>query len=101
MASTASKDNILSHALLKKQGYQITLCEGRCGDPTYGGEIVTPCGDVITLVFEDNMYSLPLTASADAARGLKKQWQDPAVEHPVFAVPMILPSLLSDEQRMQ
>eukprot|EP00961_Rhodomonas_salina_P277539 3750457-Rhodomonas_salina.2 len=39
MASTACKDNILSHTLLKKQGYQITLCEGRCDDPGLHTEV--------------------------------------------------------------
>lgn len=29
MVITTSKDNILSHALLQKQGYDITLCSGR------------------------------------------------------------------------
>eukprot|EP00961_Rhodomonas_salina_P203001 2739034-Rhodomonas_salina.1 len=101
MAVTASKDNILSHALLQKQGYKIMLRSGRPGDTSYGGEIVTPGGDVITLVFEDNMYRLPFPEQQEASRESKKLLQTSAVEHPIFAAPMTLPSLLSDEQRMQ
>eukprot|EP00961_Rhodomonas_salina_P182329 2461430-Rhodomonas_salina.1 len=40
-------------------------------------------------------------ALADAVRDSKKHRQEPVVEHPLFAAPMVLPSLLSDEQRMQ
>eukprot|EP00961_Rhodomonas_salina_P134518 1809570-Rhodomonas_salina.4 len=78
MASTASKDNILSHALLKKQGYQITLCKGRHDDPMYCGEIVTSCGDVITLVFEDNMHANLMQGVAGDAILLPPETTSPA-----------------------
>eukprot|EP00961_Rhodomonas_salina_P302391 3940830-Rhodomonas_salina.1 len=79
------------------------LCSGRPGDASYGGEIVTvsPGGDVITLVFEDNMYRLPFPEQQETSRESKKLRQTSAVEHPLFAAPMTLPSLLSDEQHMQ
>eukprot|EP00961_Rhodomonas_salina_P134042 1803442-Rhodomonas_salina.1 len=101
MAVTNSKDNILSHALLKKQEYEIELCEGRQGNPTYCGKIVTPSGDVVTLVFEDNMYRLQWLDESVTATEPKKSRLVETAEHPILTDPMVLPSLLSDEQCMQ
>eukprot|EP00961_Rhodomonas_salina_P203000 2739033-Rhodomonas_salina.2 len=91
MSVSASKDNILLHALLQKQGYDIKLRSGRPGDASYGCEIVTPDGDVITLIFEDNMYCLPFPEQPEMGQELKKSQQVSAVEHQLFAVPMTLP----------
>eukprot|EP00961_Rhodomonas_salina_P250007 3379195-Rhodomonas_salina.1 len=60
MYTRASSDNILSHALLKQQGYQIDFAEGIKGGPTFGGTIVAPDGSTIRMVFDNNMYRLPL-----------------------------------------
>eukprot|EP00961_Rhodomonas_salina_P213722 2886377-Rhodomonas_salina.1 len=49
MFTQASADNILSHALLKQQGYQIDFAEGSDGDPTFGGTIITPDGEKINM----------------------------------------------------
>eukprot|EP00961_Rhodomonas_salina_P001886 25985-Rhodomonas_salina.1 len=49
MFTQASADNILLHALLKQQGYQIDFAEGRDGDPTFGGTIITPDGEKINM----------------------------------------------------
>eukprot|EP00961_Rhodomonas_salina_P275782 3725762-Rhodomonas_salina.1 len=91
MSVSASKDNILLHALLQKQGYDIKLSSGRPGDASYGSEIVTPDGDVITLIFEDNMYRLPFLEQQEMGRESKKSRQVSAVERLLFAAQMTLP----------
>eukprot|EP00961_Rhodomonas_salina_P150228 2022973-Rhodomonas_salina.1 len=99
MFTKATSDNILSYALLKLQGYHITLAEGLDDDPTFCWTITTPDGEsTITLVFDGNMYRLPLPEDRRTKRAKTKP---PGVEHPIFLRPMILPSLFSDTQLMQ
>lgn len=99
MFTKSSTDNILSYALLKKQGYCITLTEGSDSDQTFGGTITTPDGEsVIELVFEDSMYRLPLL---EERQQKKRKTAPTGVEHPLFSRPMVLPSLMTDTERMQ
>eukprot|EP00961_Rhodomonas_salina_P267015 3608028-Rhodomonas_salina.1 len=47
------------------------------------------------------MYRLPWPDESVTAREPKKSRLEEPAEHPILAAPMVLPSLLSDEQRMQ
>eukprot|EP00961_Rhodomonas_salina_P044432 596810-Rhodomonas_salina.1 len=92
MFTKASVDNILSLALLKKQGYKVDFAKGTDNDPTFGGTIVTPSGDTIHMVFDNNMYCLPLPETAEKDRAKKAKTAE--TEHPLLSRPLVLPSLL-------
>ena len=63
--STAS-DCILSLTLMIKSGCTIDFKCGRKGDPQYRGKITLPDGRKITMIFEDNLWCLPLWTPAKA-----------------------------------
>lgn len=59
-------DCIISLALMIKSGCKVDLKCCRRGDPYYGGEITLPDDHTITMIFEDNLWRLPMWTPAKA-----------------------------------
>ena len=55
--------NILSLAVLLKAGYKVNFCVGTDLDPTDGGDLYTPKGKRIALVFSGNLWMLTMWSS--------------------------------------
>ena len=58
--ASQAKENIVSLALLMKAGFVPDLKVGTDADPHDGGTLTSPCGRVIKLHFEHNLWRLPL-----------------------------------------
>ena len=63
IVATRTTDNILSLAVLLKAGYKVNFRVGTDIDPTDGGDLYTPKGKRIALVFAGNLWRLPMWSS--------------------------------------
>jgi hypothetical protein len=63
IVATRATDNILSLAVLLKAGYKVNFCVGTDLDPSDGGDLYTPKGKRIALVFSGNLWRLPVWSS--------------------------------------
>jgi hypothetical protein len=63
IVATRTTDNILSLAVLLKAGYKVEFRVGTDLDPTDGGDLYTPKGKRIALVFSGNLWRLPMWSS--------------------------------------
>ena len=63
IVATRTTDNILSLAVLLKAGYKVSFRVGTDLDPTDGGDLYTPKGKRIALVFAGNLWRLPMWSS--------------------------------------
>jgi hypothetical protein len=63
IVATRTTDNILSLAVLLKAGYKVKFRVGTDLDPTDGGDLYTPKGKRIALVFSGNLWRLPICSS--------------------------------------
>ena len=61
--TTPDVPTLLSLAVLLKSGFEVTFAVGSKRDPTYGGQLVAPDGQVARMIFEDNMWKLPLSSA--------------------------------------
>ena len=81
--ATRTTDNILSLAVLLKAGYKIEFRVGTDLDPTDGGDLYTPKGKRIALVFSGNFWRLPMWSSlsrCESTAGI------PAHQNPIAAL---------------
>ena len=60
IVASRATDNILSLAVLLKAGYKVNFCVGTDLDPTDGGDLYTPKGKRIALVFAGNLWRIPM-----------------------------------------
>ena len=60
IVATRTTDDILSLAVLLKARYKIEFRVGTDLDPTDGGDLYTPKGKRIALVFSGNIWRLPM-----------------------------------------
>jgi hypothetical protein len=72
-------ENLLSLAQLLLNGYSITFAAGRDSDQQYGGQLTTPSGQKITLIFHNNLWRLPLWAPATKTHTTKRTNHPPPV----------------------
>jgi hypothetical protein len=63
IVATRTTDNILSLPVLLKAGYKVEFRVGTGLDPTDGGDLYTPKGKHIALVFSGNLWRLPMWSS--------------------------------------
>ncbi len=63
IVATHATDNILSLAVLLQAGYQVNFRVGTAQNPTDGGDIYTPTGKQIALIFAGNLLRLSNVAS--------------------------------------
>jgi hypothetical protein len=63
IVATRTTDNILSLAVLLKAGYKVEFRVGTDLDPTDGGDLYSPKGKLIALVFSGNLWRLPMWIS--------------------------------------
>jgi hypothetical protein len=59
---TDTKDKIISLAVLMKAGFKVEFAAGTSDDPNFGGYLITPTGSRVALVFENNLWRVPLWA---------------------------------------
>ena len=81
IVATRTTDNILSLAVLLKAGYKVNFRVGTDIDPTDGGDLYTPKGKRIALVFAGNLWRLPMWSSpsrCESTAGI------PAHQNPFF-----------------
>jgi hypothetical protein len=64
IVATRTTDNILPLAVLLKAGYKVEFRVGTDLDPTDGGDLYTPKGKRIALVFSGNLWRLPMWSSS-------------------------------------
>ena len=57
-----TRDKILSLAVLLKAGFKVKFAAGTSDDPNFGGYLITPAGSRVALVFENNLWRVPLWA---------------------------------------
>jgi hypothetical protein len=55
-----AKDNILSLAVLLQSGFKVDFAIGTVDDPRVGGVLTTPTGSRATLLFENNLWRVPM-----------------------------------------
>jgi hypothetical protein len=55
-----TKDNILSLAVLLQSGFKVDFSIGTVDDPSFGGVLTTSTGARATLLFEDNLWRVPM-----------------------------------------
>jgi hypothetical protein len=95
IVTTRTTDNILSLAVLLKAGYKVEFCVATDLDPTDGGDLYTPKGKRIALVFSGNLWSeggLPdtsrqATCLARASQPKKKRRKSKKAKGTVIASP--------------
>jgi hypothetical protein len=63
IVASRATENILSLAVLLKAGYKVNFRVGTDLDPTDGGDLYTPKGKRIALVFAGNLWRLPIWSS--------------------------------------
>ncbi len=63
IVATRTTDNILSFAVLLEAGYKVKFRVGTDLDTTDGGDLYTPKGKRIALVFSGNLWRLPMWSS--------------------------------------
>jgi hypothetical protein len=63
IVATRTTDNILSLAVLLKEGYKVEFRVGTDLDPIDGGDLYTPKGKRIALVFSGHLWRLPMWSS--------------------------------------
>jgi len=63
IVATRATDNILSLTVLLKAGYKVNFRVDTDLDPTDGGDLYTPKGKRIALVFAGNLWRLPMWSS--------------------------------------
>ena len=59
---TDTKDKIISLAVLLKAGFKVEFAADTSDDPNFGGYLITPTGSRVALVFENNLWRVPLWA---------------------------------------
>jgi hypothetical protein len=57
---TDTKDKIISLAVLLKAGFKVEFAVNTSDDPDFGGYLITPTGSRVALVFENNLWRVPL-----------------------------------------
>jgi hypothetical protein len=57
---TDTKDKIMSLTVLLKAGFKVEFETGTSDDPDFGGYLITPTGSRVALVFENNLWRVPL-----------------------------------------
>ncbi len=57
---TDTKDKIISLYVLLKTGFKVEFASGTSDDPNFGGYLITPAGSRVALVFENNVWRVPL-----------------------------------------
>eukprot|EP00961_Rhodomonas_salina_P275900 3727070-Rhodomonas_salina.1 len=84
---------IVPHALLERHRYKFNLKQGNALDPTFGGHLRIPDGRKVQLLFENDLYYLPVHAPRSKTKS------------PSVALPQALSSnrfeLLSDDEDVQ
>jgi hypothetical protein len=55
-----TKDNIISLAILLKSGFKVDVAVGSADDSFFGGNLYTPEGILIKMVFHDNLWHIPM-----------------------------------------
>ena len=78
-----AKENLLSLAQILQAGNSVHFAAGRTDDPQYGGFIQTPDGHRITMIFENNLWRLPLWAPATSKHRFKPKQKVPST-HPIL-----------------
>jgi hypothetical protein len=59
---TDTKDKIISLAVLLKAGFKVDFAAGTSDDLNFGGYLITLTGSRVALVFENNLWRVPLWA---------------------------------------
>jgi hypothetical protein len=59
---TDTKDKIISLDVLLKADFKVDFAAGTSDDPNFGGYLITPTGSRVVLVFENNLWRVPLWA---------------------------------------
>ena len=59
---TDTKDKIISLAVLLKAGFKVDFADGTSDDLNFGGYLITPTGSRLALIFETNLWRVPLWA---------------------------------------
>ena len=59
---TDTKDKIISLAVLLKAGFKVDFAAGTSDDLNFGGYLITPTGSRVALIFENNLWRVPLWA---------------------------------------
>ena len=57
--SAEATDNLISLMYLLKSGFMVDFQAGSQTYPSYGSMIVTPTGEVINLIFENDLWHIP------------------------------------------
>jgi hypothetical protein len=57
---TDTKDKIISLNVLLKDDFKVEFAVGTSDDPNFGGYLITPAGSRVALVFENNLWRVPL-----------------------------------------
>ena len=57
---TDTKDKIISLDVLLKTDFNVEFPVGTSDDPNFGGYLITPVGSRVTLVYETNLWRVPL-----------------------------------------
>ncbi len=58
--TTTTKDNIISLAIFLKPGFKVDFAVGSVDDSYFGGNLYTPEGILIKMVFHDNLCHIPM-----------------------------------------
>ncbi len=59
---TDTKDKIISLTVVLKAGFKVDFAVGTSDDPNFGGYLITPTDSRVVLVFENNLWRVPLWA---------------------------------------
>ncbi len=57
-----TKDKIISLSVLLKTDFEVEFAAGTSDDPNFGGYLITPAVSHVALVFENNLWRVPLWA---------------------------------------
>jgi hypothetical protein len=57
-----TKDKIISLTVLLKDDFKVEFETGTSDEPNFGGYLITPAGSRVSLVFENNLWRVPLWA---------------------------------------
>jgi hypothetical protein len=88
-----TKDNILSLTVLLQSGFKVDFAIDTVDDPNFGGVLTTPTGARATLLFENNLWRIPMAFLATMTASTSQAHISD--EHNIQASPITIPEISS------
>jgi len=90
-----TKDNILSLTVLLQSGFKVDFAIGTVDDPSFGGVLTTPTGARATLLFDNNLWRIPMAFLPTMTTSTSQAHISDEHNHSIQASPITNPEISS------